>query len=136
MIVLTVRNTVWHLFWNVIVHQNISVSVVTTASDMIMLLTALYTTMMNLLSSQMIRTTTVLMRISTLLNWDRLHWSHCQWGWLLSTSTFRYIQLLFFSCVVLSIGLVVWAVYNIWAVCLTSVWCLEQVALTKSRRHH
>jgi len=72
-VVLTVKNAVWHLFQNVVVHQNISVSVVTTASDMIMLLTALYTTMMNLLSSQMIRTTTVLMRISTLLNWDRLH---------------------------------------------------------------
>jgi hypothetical protein len=41
-VVLTVRNIVWHFFWNVIVHQNISVSVATTASDMIMLLTALY----------------------------------------------------------------------------------------------
>jgi len=45
-VVLTVNNTVWHFFWNVIIHQNISVSVVTTVSDLIMLLTALYTTMM------------------------------------------------------------------------------------------
>jgi hypothetical protein len=35
----------------------------------------------------------------------------------------RYIWL-FFSCVASSIGLVVWAVYNICAVCLISVWCL------------
>ncbi len=64
-VVLTVKNTVWHFFQNVVVCQNISVSVVTTASDMIMLLTTLYATMM--------RTTTALMRMSVLLSWDKLH---------------------------------------------------------------
>jgi len=42
----------------------------------------------------------------------------------------------FFSCVVFSIGLVVWTVYDIWAVCLISVWCSKQVTLMKSRRNH
>jgi len=51
MIVLTVRNMIWCSFWNVIICQNISVSVMTTASDVIMLLAALYATMMYLLSS-------------------------------------------------------------------------------------
>ncbi len=50
-VVLTVKNTVWHSFWNVVVHQNILINVTVTASDMIMLLTVLYTTMMYLLSS-------------------------------------------------------------------------------------
>ena len=50
-VVSAVENTVWHSFWNVVVSQNISVSVVTTASDVIMLLAVLYTTMMFSLSS-------------------------------------------------------------------------------------
>jgi hypothetical protein len=74
------------------------------------------------------------MRMSALLDQDRLH-PHCQ-RQLLLTSTFKYIWLLFFSCVVFSIGLVVQTVYDIWAVCLISVWCSEQVASAKSRRHH
>jgi len=50
-VVLTVKNAVWHSFQNVVVHQNILVSVTATVSDMIMLLTVLYTTMMYSLSS-------------------------------------------------------------------------------------
>ncbi len=72
-IVLNVRNAVWHSFQNVIICQNISINVVTTASDMIMLLTASYTTTMYSLSSQTMRTTMTLMRISVLLNWEKLH---------------------------------------------------------------
>jgi len=64
-VVLTVKDTVWHLFWNVVVCQNILMSVVTTVSDLIMLLTALYTRMMRMM--------TALMRVSVLLDWDRLH---------------------------------------------------------------
>ncbi len=45
-VVLTVKNTVWCSFQNVIICQNISVSVVTTANDVIMLLAALYATIM------------------------------------------------------------------------------------------
>ncbi len=98
-VVLTVKNMIWHSFWNVIVHQNISVSVAATASDVIMLLTVLYTTMMYSLSSWTMRTTTALMKVSVLLSWDELHWSHCQWEQLLSTSIFKYVQLLFlFLC--------------------------------------
>ena len=117
-VVSTVRNTVWHSFWNVIVCQNISVNVVTTASDMTMLLTALYATTMYSLSSQMMRTTTVSMRMNTLLDQGKLHWPCCWQGRLLSTLTFKYVWLsfFFFSCVAPSIGLVIWAVYNIWAV--------------------
>jgi len=48
--------------------SNISVSIVTTVSDVIMLLTALYTAMMYSSSSQMMRTTTVLMKVNALLN--------------------------------------------------------------------
>ena len=98
-VVLTVKNVIWHSFWNVIVHQNISVSVVTTVSDMIMLLTALYTTMMCSLSSQTMRITTVSMRVSALLNWDELHQLCCWQEWSLLTLIFKYIQLLFlFLC--------------------------------------
>ncbi len=98
-VVLTVRNTVWCLFWNVVVHQNISVNVAATVSDVIMLLTALYATMMYLLSSQTMRTTTVLMRMSALLSWGKLHWPHCWQRQSLLTSTFKYIWLLFlFLC--------------------------------------
>jgi len=43
-------------------------SVAATASDMIMLLATLYATMMYSSSSQTMRTTTVLMRMSALLN--------------------------------------------------------------------
>ncbi len=95
LIVLTVRNTIWRFFWNVIICQNISVSVAATASDMITLLTTLYAIMMCSLSSQMMRTTTVLMRMSALLSWDKLHQSHCWQRQLLLTSTFRYIWLFF-----------------------------------------
>jgi len=63
---------------NVIIHQNISVSVAATASDVIMLLTVLYTTTMYSLSSQTMRMTTVLMRVSTLLNQGELHQLCCQ----------------------------------------------------------
>jgi len=94
-VVLTVKNTVWHSFQNVVVHQNISVSVVTTVSDVIMLLTALYTTMMYSSSSQIMRLMTTSMRMSVLLNWDKLHLLCCQQQWSLLTSTFRYIWLLF-----------------------------------------
>ncbi len=98
-VVLTVKNAVWCSFWNVVVCQNILMSVAATASDMIMLLTTLYTIMMYSLSSWMMRTTMVLMRVSTLLDWGRLHQSYCQWEQSLLTSTFRYIQLLFlFLC--------------------------------------
>jgi len=43
-------------------------NVVTTVSDVIMLLTVLYATMMYSLSSQMMKTTTMSMRVSVLLN--------------------------------------------------------------------
>jgi len=72
-VVLTVKNMIWHSFWTVIVHQNISVSVAATASDVIMLLTVLYTTMMYSLLSWTMRTTTALMKVSVLLSWDELH---------------------------------------------------------------
>ena len=137
-VVLTVKNAVWCSFWNVVICQNISVSVTATVSDMITLFIALYATMMYSLSSQTIRTTTVLMRMSALLDQGRLHWPHCWQEQSLSTSRFRYVQLLFsfFSYIVSSIGLVVWAVYDIWAVCLISAWCSEQVASAKLRRQH
>ncbi len=48
-------------------------SVAVTASDVITLLTVLYATMTFSLSSQMMRTTTVSMRVSMLLNQDRSH---------------------------------------------------------------
>ncbi len=48
-------------------------SVAITASDMIMLLAVLYTTMMFSLSSQMMRTMTVSIRVSMLLNQDESH---------------------------------------------------------------
>jgi len=76
-VVSTVRNTVWCSFQNVVICQNISISVTATASDMIMLLTVLYTTMIYSLLSQMMRTTTASMRVSTLLNWDELYQSCC-----------------------------------------------------------
>ena len=101
-VVSAVRNTIWYSFWNVVVHQNISISVTATASDVIMLLTALYTAMMYSSSSQMMKTMTVLMRMSTLLSWDKLHQLCCQWGWSLLTLTFRYVWLLF-SFLVLSL---------------------------------
>ena len=99
-VILTVKNVIWCSFWNVIVCQNISVSVAVTASDMIMLFTVLYATMMFLLSSQMMRTTTMSMRVSLLLSWDRSHW-HCQWGWLSSMLPLKYVQLFFLLCTVL-----------------------------------
>ena len=68
LIVSTVRHAVWHSFQNVIVHQNISVSVVITASDVTMLLAVLYAIMMFSLSSWMMRTTTMSMRMSVLLS--------------------------------------------------------------------
>ena len=68
LIVLTVKNVIWRSFWNVIICQNILMSVAATASDMITLLATLYATMMCSLSSQTMRTTTVLMRMSTLLD--------------------------------------------------------------------
>jgi len=87
------------LFWNVIIHQNISMSIVITVSDLITLLTALYTTMMYSLSSQTMRMMTVSMRVSALLNWGRLHWLCCQWEQSLLTLRFRYVWLFFlFLC--------------------------------------
>ncbi len=75
-VVSAVENTVWHSFWNVVVSQNISVSVAATASDVIMLLAVLYATMMFSLSSQMMRTTTMSMRVNMLLSQGRSHWHH------------------------------------------------------------
>jgi len=51
-------------------------NVAVTASDMTTLLTVLYATMMFSLSSQMMRTTTMSMRMSLLLNQEELH-QHC-----------------------------------------------------------
>ncbi len=90
-VILTVRNVIWCSFWNVVICQNISVSVAATASDMITLLTTLYTTTMCSLSSQTMRTTTASMRMSTLLDQDRLHQFCCWQRQLLSTSTFKYV---------------------------------------------
>jgi hypothetical protein len=94
-VVSTVRNMIWHSFQNVVVCQNISVSVAATASDMTTLLTALYATMMFSLSSWRQWTTTVSMRVSVLLNWDELHWPCCQRGscyqpWSLGTYDFFF----------------------------------------------
>ncbi len=98
-VVLTVKNVIWCSFQNVVICQNILMSVVTTASDVTTLLTALYATTMCSLSFQTMRTMMTLMRVSTLLSWGELHQPHHWWGRLLSTSTFRYVQLLFlFLC--------------------------------------
>jgi len=102
LIVSTVRHTVWHSFWNVIVCQNISVSVAVTASGVTTHVTVLYTTMMFSFSSQMMRTTTIMsMRMSLLLSWEESHWHHCWWGRLSSMSPLKYIQLFFLLCAVL-----------------------------------
>jgi len=95
LIVLTVRNVIWHFFWNVVVCQNISVNVTVTVSDVNTLFATLYTTMMCSLSSQTMRTTTVSIKVSVLLNWGKLHWLCCQQRRLLLTSTFKYVWLLF-----------------------------------------
>jgi len=73
LIVSTVRHAVCHFFQNVIVHQNISMSVAVTASDMITLLTVSYATMMFSLSSWMMRMTTMSMRINLLLSQEESH---------------------------------------------------------------
>jgi len=54
-------------------------SVAVTASDVTMHITVLYATMMFLLSSQMMRTTTMMsMRVSLLLSQEELHQHCCQ----------------------------------------------------------
>jgi len=93
-VVSAVKNMIWHFFQNVIVPQNISVSVAATASDVIMLLTVLYTTMMFSLSSWTMRMTMMSMRMSMLLSQDE----SCQCCWqeqLLSILTLKYVQLFF-----------------------------------------
>jgi len=100
LIVSTVRHMIWYSFWNVVIHQNISMSVAVTASNMIMLLAVSYATMTFSLSSQTMRTTTVSMRMNMLLNQGKSH-QHCWWGQLSSTSLLRYIQLFFLLCTVL-----------------------------------
>ncbi len=100
LIVLTVRHTVWHSFWNVVIHQNILMSVAVTVSDVITLLTVLYAIMMFSLSSQMMRTTTMSMRMSLLLSQEKSH-QCCQQRWSSSMLSFRYVQLFFLLYTVL-----------------------------------
>ncbi len=100
LIVSTVKHMIWHSFWNVVVHQNISVNVAVTASDMTTLLTVLYATMMFSLSSWTMRMTTVSMRVSMLLSQDKSH--QCHWQKQSSSiSTLKYVQLFFLLCTVL-----------------------------------
>ncbi len=73
-VVSTVRHMIWHSFWNVIVHQNISVSVVITVSDMTTLFAVSYATMTFSSSSQMMRTTIMSMRMNLLLSQEESHW--------------------------------------------------------------
>ncbi len=101
-VVLTVRHMVWRSFWNVVVCQNISVSVTITASGVIMHVAVLYATMMFSLSSQTMRTTTMMsMRVNLLLSWEESHQHRCQWGWLSSMLPLKYVQLFFLLCAVL-----------------------------------
>jgi len=97
MVVPAVENTVWRLFQNVVIPQSILKSVAATASDMIMLLAVLYATMMFSLSSWMMRTTTVLMRMSVQLSQDKSHQRRRR-GRLSFTLTLRYVRLFFLLC--------------------------------------
>ena len=102
LVVPTVRHMVWHSFWNVVVHQNISVSVVITASDVTTHVAVLYATITFSLSSQMMRTTTMMsIRMSLLLGQEELHQHCCQWGQSSFMSPLKYVQLFFLHCAVL-----------------------------------
>jgi len=62
----------------------------------------LYTIMTFSLSSQTMRTTTMMsMRVNLLLSWEESHQHRCQWGRLSSMLSLKYVWLFFLHCTVL-----------------------------------